>query len=65
MAIVDPRERARKCAVAMDLLDSEIEKLIYEEAWPLICALEGAANNTDTDPRWLLATKLRRAIGLD
>ena len=38
-------------------MDFDIAKLI---AW-----LEGRAANTDTDPRWLAARELRRAVELD
>ena len=31
----------------------------------IIRALEGRANNTDTDPRWLAATELRKLADWD
>ena len=49
---------------AMNILPEELERLTHSEGWPLICALEAAAANTDTDPRWKQAALIRKHLGL-
>ena len=55
-------EREAKVVHAMALDDDQIRALDRPTAWAYICALEGLAGNTDTDPRWQRASEIREII---
>ena len=51
--------RIERAAEAIALDADQIGALDRPTAWAYICALEGLAGNTDTDPRWQRASEIR------